>query len=532
MILKNPLTSKECLKLLDQAARHVDRAEHYWVEQQNLADAKAEIGNFSGIRSAIQEFGPKGGDLWRVVIALQHRVNALWKRLMHAEREGYGKGGVRHLPFPHLEGPPEDPADWWKKNEGKMIATQNKGSMQTEAVRAFLAGRKRSLGTGHRMAIGGGTGGYGTRYKTDGKTLWVWGNEVATRTRGAVRITDAGWLTLLTRNVLNEVLEQLGATTRIYSKRGMWRIWNYETKKEQVWHGGAVIKGGRVRPLTERGRPGIVFSGYTRRSRPGRYVPPPPQKPEARMLFNPPLKWDIKAGGDQFASYRDFTVQMGRRAHSGRYWWWIFRKGDNNPIDTGVADSSAAARAAAEKKLSRHVERTLFNPVEKWPRGKIITWIVDSPVRGRANWRWAVVDSRLNKELARGMAVSKKDAIERGRRSYEDLFQAQIGVKRLSSPSKGRMLFNPKVRLNLHLPVERAKASKLFRRVYGIAYRQLRRRDWLGTSRSYGILTGLAHAAGIERPPLTKLVRSWNAAISEIVRVAKGASSPDFWTRR
>lgn len=252
-----------------------------------------------------------------------------------------------------------------------MIATQNRAAMQGQIVRAFLAGKKKSLGTGQRMG-----GGYGTRYTTDGTTLRVWGNVVSERRRGAVHITDAGWLTLLTRNVLNEIMEQLGVKVRIYTKRGKWRIWNYETKQEQDWQGRAVIKGGAVRILPERGRPGIVFPGYTRRTRPVRYIPLPP------------------------------------------------------------------------------------------------------------------------------------------------------------GPPKPRMLFNLKARANLHAVAERTKASKLFRRVYGIAYNAINRRNWTLAVMKYGVMWGLWHAASIERPPLTKLVRSWYGAIKEIERHAKVAGAPDFWTRR
>jgi len=447
MIQRNPLTGKECLKLLDQAARHVDRAEHYWIEQQNLASAKAELGNFWGIKTAIQEFGPKGGDFWKVVIALQHRVNALWKRLMHAEREGYGKAGVRHLPFPPLEGPPpEDPADWWKKNGGKMIATQNRSGMQTEIVRAFLAGRKKSLGTGVALS-----GGYGTRYKTDGKNLLVWGNLVAERRRGAVLITDAGWLTLLTRNVLNEVIEQFGSPTRIYSKRGKWRIWNYETKKEVDWTGSAVVKGGKVKLLPEARRHGIVFGGYERRRRWTPPPPPPPPKPGLagqRTLFNP------KSRGYTIEKFDATTVRI---------------LGRGTQMD-GV-----------DKTLRR--------------AGLKVVTVYKSGL-------WTIIAHET---------------------TLDKVKQALGGYK---------TLFNPKVRLNLHLPVERAQASKLFRRVYGIAYRAIQQRRWNLAAVKYGVMWGLWHAAAIERPPLMRLVRSWYTAIKEIERVAKAAGAPNFWTVR
>jgi hypothetical protein len=157
--------------------------------------------------------------------------------------------------------------------------------MQPQIVKAFLAGRKRRLGHARRMEPGGGVGDRGIRYETDGKTLWVWGNEVARRVRNAVYITDAGWMTLLTRNVLNEVLEQVGASTRIYSDRRKWKLWDYQTHQKVDWPGRAVIKGGKVRLLSASERHSTVYEYGPRRGR-TIYIPPPPEPPKPRMLFN------------------------------------------------------------------------------------------------------------------------------------------------------------------------------------------------------------------------------------------------------
>jgi hypothetical protein len=166
-----------------------------------------------------------------------------------------------------------------------MKAKANAASvMQPEIVRAFLAGRSKRMALTTPMH--GGTKRH--RYSTDGKSLYVWGNEVARRIRGAVYITDAGWRTNLTSNVLNEILDQVGASTRIYSKRKKWRVWNFDNRSEEDWTGHAVIKSGRVRLLPEETSHVTVFGGYTRRSRPRRIsLPPePPRPPEPRMLFN------------------------------------------------------------------------------------------------------------------------------------------------------------------------------------------------------------------------------------------------------
>jgi len=76
-------------------------------------------------------------------------------------------------------------------------------------VRAFLDGRKASAGS---------------RYKTDGKTLWVWGNVVAAKQADGIMLRDAGWRTLLTKNVLNELLSQMGIPGSIVQRNHVWML--------------------------------------------------------------------------------------------------------------------------------------------------------------------------------------------------------------------------------------------------------------------------------------------------------------------
>jgi hypothetical protein len=71
----------------------------------------------------------------------------------------------------------------------------NPRAVHREIVAAFL--NRRSLRIG-------------SRYSTDGITLRVWGNVVASRTPQGITLRDAGYRTLLTKNVLNELLEQIG----------------------------------------------------------------------------------------------------------------------------------------------------------------------------------------------------------------------------------------------------------------------------------------------------------------------------------
>lgn len=94
----------------------------------------------------------------------------------------------------------------WAKNQGP--AGENPRIAHEQIVEAFLAGRSKKIGP---------------RYWTDGQLLRVWGNLVAKKEPGAVIIMDAGWRTLLTRNVLNTVLQHMGGGN-IYQQKHQWYI--------------------------------------------------------------------------------------------------------------------------------------------------------------------------------------------------------------------------------------------------------------------------------------------------------------------
>lgn len=100
----------------------------------------------------------------------------------------------------------------WAQNRGTRrnsdTVAENARIAHEQIVSAFLAGRSKKIGP---------------RYWTDGQLLRVWGNLVAKKEPGAVIIMDAGWRTLLTRNVLNTVLSHLGRGT-IYQQKRQWYI--------------------------------------------------------------------------------------------------------------------------------------------------------------------------------------------------------------------------------------------------------------------------------------------------------------------
>ncbi len=87
-------------------------------------------------------------------------------------------------------------------------AEENMRDAHDQIVSAFLDGRPKRMGE---------------RYWTDGRLLRVWGNLVAHKTDNGIRLSDAGFRTLLTKNVLNAVLEKLGAG-HIYQKARQWYV--------------------------------------------------------------------------------------------------------------------------------------------------------------------------------------------------------------------------------------------------------------------------------------------------------------------
>ena len=93
-----------------------------------------------------------------------------------------------------------------------------------KVVKAFFAGRSAKAGYTSR----------GVRYETDGETIWIWRNRVAwwSRPNGVRKLTlsDAGWETYITKQMLNEVLRMAyheGVTNIYYNiiqRHGDWYI--------------------------------------------------------------------------------------------------------------------------------------------------------------------------------------------------------------------------------------------------------------------------------------------------------------------
>lgn len=141
----------------------------------------------------------------------------------------------------------------WNGSRRQKIALMNSSAVanaraaHTAIVSAFMAGKSRRFGTSPEMP--------GNRYVTDGRALRVWGHVVAEKVPGGIRLSDAGYQTLLTKNVLNTVLDALGHS-RISQMRHRWYIGSRE------WPGEAVIPTGA---LANRRRSAAARNGVHRR---------------------------------------------------------------------------------------------------------------------------------------------------------------------------------------------------------------------------------------------------------------------------
>ncbi len=92
----------------------------------------------------------------------------------------------------------------------------------------------------HRSARAGGK-----RYFTDGTVLEVWGNVVARWADNGIQISDCGWQTNLTKQMLNEILRHAGSPWSIGQKKFAWYLYKYGAdgkEEKKPWNGKAVIK--------------------------------------------------------------------------------------------------------------------------------------------------------------------------------------------------------------------------------------------------------------------------------------------------
>lgn len=83
-------------------------------------------------------------------------------------------------------------------------------------VAAFLARKSKRGG----MRSGGKV-----RYQSTGDALYVWGNKVAEwRPGGRIKVCDAGWRTVITKGIINAVLDKSDSRCSVYQERGKWKV--------------------------------------------------------------------------------------------------------------------------------------------------------------------------------------------------------------------------------------------------------------------------------------------------------------------
>ena len=161
------------------------------------------------------------------VVTAVHRWPWQFNYVVKFGRKGYSILGAKHLKR-------------LTTNKNSDTVAENLRIAHEQIVGAFLAGKKRSFGSSSQQS--------GTRYWTDGNLLRVWGNLVAAKVPGGVEIKDAGYRTLLTKNVLNTILRHLGAGS-IYQKARQWYISTPQGNVE--WTGSRDHShGGRRQPWT------------------------------------------------------------------------------------------------------------------------------------------------------------------------------------------------------------------------------------------------------------------------------------------
>jgi len=71
--------------------------------------------------------------------------------------------------------------------------------------------------------------------ETDGKSVWLHGNEIVKVDNGEVSITDSGWDTPTTKERINGILSMLGITARVSKNKGT-QILKVDGKSEP-WDG-------------------------------------------------------------------------------------------------------------------------------------------------------------------------------------------------------------------------------------------------------------------------------------------------------
>jgi hypothetical protein len=157
----------------------------------------------------------------------------------------------------------------------------------------------------------------GERYSTDGQALRVWGNLVAEWRPEGLYITDAGWRTMLTRNVLNQILVEAFRRGRpsgqIYQKKFGWYfepITHPEGRrlKPIPWTGGMVVGSTSVAPvMVPAANPGICPSLCMN---PMHEHKPKARRISARKVYRAHVRAPLKAAANPARRGRKVTMTL------------------------------------------------------------------------------------------------------------------------------------------------------------------------------------------------------------------------------
>lgn len=91
-----------------------------------------------------------------------------------------------------------------------------------QVMSAFLKGKARTVGNTH----------------TDGRRVWLHGNEIASRDGDTLEISDGGgWTSATTKDRLNGLLTLLGCGASIHQRGGVWYVYNRRTGETREWAG-------------------------------------------------------------------------------------------------------------------------------------------------------------------------------------------------------------------------------------------------------------------------------------------------------
>jgi hypothetical protein len=366
-------------------------------------------------------------------------------------------------------------------------------------VSAFLAGR--SARAEHTPR--------GVRYFTDGHVVEQWGNVVARKVEGGVQITDAGWRSSTTKQLLNSILDMMGANWRIYQEKFEWNLWNYVTREKRPWNGTAIIRkeGGSV----EGNRRGKHHRCNSNRCCPNTGDELVLQS--AKWIYAPGfLKW-VQTG---YATSRGKQKKMFSTIISGTW------KGVPQKIGLALAAGKYPYTVKGEDIVIRVKGASGQNYSPNKSRFNRNMMSVDDARFLIGQSRRIIRDPKLRTSLfLLGKAAGMTYAAGATGPPRTSARAARIGR---AVAKYAKVIPNPIKRFmkNLHTAGERLAAKKLIRRYYRIASRAILFGKKVRAAHAYGALAAIRRLAQIERPVATDVVHHATVYMEWLRAEAKG----------